>query len=140
MTDPVRGVVNKVLSVGARTWSDEIPWTPYEKKLSESRPAVVLTAGFHLKSDEPFDVDAKKGDPTFREFPSSFDAADIQVTHTHYSHQRLNQDLNVVLPIDRLRELVDAGVLAGLAPRFFSCGFAGGLTREFVEGRLASPA
>jgi D-proline reductase (dithiol) PrdB len=133
MADSVRGPVNKILAVGARSWTEQTPWTPFETPLSKARIAVVTTGGFHLKTDKPFDVDAAKGDPSFREFPSDFATEDLTVTHMHYSHKRLEKDLNAALPIDRLRELVEAGVIGGITERIFSTGFAGGITGGFID-------
>ena len=33
---------------------DDTPWTPWTKKLSESKVAMVSTAGLHLRGDQPF--------------------------------------------------------------------------------------
>ena len=47
-----------------------IPWTPVTKPLSQSVVALVTTAGVHLKSQEPFDMEDPDGDPSFRAIPS----------------------------------------------------------------------
>lgn len=133
LVDPVRGLVNRLAAAPTRRRTDETPWAPFNKELAATRLAVVSTAGLYLEGQEPFDVDSARGDPTFRALPSDFDAAQIRIAHTHYPHTRAEQDLNVLLPIDRLRELVAAGALGGLAPNFYSFGFGGGLTRPYVE-------
>ena len=53
---------------------DETPWTPLTKPLSECKVALVSSAGIHLKTDETFDYDRERrqptwGDPTHREIP-----------------------------------------------------------------------
>ncbi len=132
------GLVNKVLAARqTRRLDAQSPWTPFRKPLAESVVGVVTTAGLHLNGDQPFDVDAQGGDPSFREIPSGFDAADLRVAHTHYPHRYFEQDHGVILPIDRLRELETGGVLR-LARRFFSFGFAGGLTRELIDPEQGS--
>ncbi len=132
------GLMNKVVAASlTRKLEGQSPWTPLRKPLGECVVGVVTTAGLHLKGDEPFDVDAEAGDPTFREIPSGFDAADLRVAHTHYPHRYFEQDHGVILPIDRLREL-EAGGVFRLARRFFSFGFAGGLTRELVDPEQGS--
>ena len=40
---------------------DDSPWTPMNKPLSESRVALVTSAGLHLRSDAPFVTDHKGG-------------------------------------------------------------------------------
>jgi D-proline reductase (dithiol) PrdB len=110
----------------------EIPWTPLAVPLDQARVSMVSTAGLHLEGDTPFDIDAKEGDVSFREIPSEVDGAYLRVSHTHYPHRYLNQDRNVVLPVDRLRELADGGVLR-LARRLFSFGYSGTLTRQLID-------
>jgi D-proline reductase (dithiol) PrdB len=110
----------------------EVPWTEPVKPLAESRVAVVATAGFHLKDQEPFDVDAQNGDVSFRVIPSDVDPKDLVVTHAHYTHRYVDRDANCVLPVDRLRELAAAGALS-LSPRWFSYGFAGTQTRGLID-------
>ena len=126
-------MVNTVASWPTRASDGEVPWTPFAKKLSESKMAVVTTAGLHMDGQEPFDVLAGKGDPSFRAFSSDFDKADLRIAHAHYSHARAEKDINVILPIDAMRQLVEQGVLGGLAPNFYSFGFGGGITKEYIE-------
>ena len=45
------------------------PWTPLSKDPKECRIALVTTAGVHLRSQTPFDMEDKEGDPTFRVIP-----------------------------------------------------------------------
>lgn len=110
----------------------EIPWTPVEKPLAESVVTLITTAGFHLEGDQPFDVDSREGDPSFRVIPAEVELAELRVAHTHYSHRYVKEDPNVLFPLERLRELEAEGVLR-LAPRTFSFGFGGRLTRPFIE-------
>lgn len=110
----------------------DIPWTPFSRRLAECRVALVSTAGFHLATDRPFDIDAKQGDPSFRVIPMEADPATLAISHVHYPHRYAEQDPNVLLPLDRLRELGDEGVFK-LAPRCYSFGFAGTLTGALVD-------
>ncbi len=130
--DASRYVMNKLTALPTKTRDGDIPWTPFTKTLADSKIAVVNTAGLYLDGQEPFDIDAAKGDATFRTMPSDFDKSLVRIAHAHFPHGRAKQDLNVILPIDRLRELVDMGVLGGFAPNFYSFGFGGGMTREYV--------
>ena len=97
-----------------------IPWAPLGKPLRESCIAMVTTAGVHLKSQPPFDMEDPNGDPSFRAFPSDVHAADLTITHKYYDHSAADRDINVVLPIDRLRELRDEGIIGGIAPTLYS--------------------
>jgi len=120
-------VVNAVMGRTTTPRLEQIPWAPFQGKLADCRVALVSTAGFHLDHDTPFDVDAAAGDPTFREIPVDVDPAELVISHTHYPHRYARQDPNVLMPLERLRELRDEGVFQ-LTPRCFSFGFAGTLT------------
>jgi D-proline reductase (dithiol) PrdB len=93
-----------------------IPYTPFDRDLSDTTIALVSTAGVHLKSQEPYNTD---GDGSYRVIPSDTNVADLMVTHTHYDHTAADQDINVVFPIERLRELVADGTIKGLNTEFF---------------------
>lgn len=93
-----------------------IPYTPFARDLSDTTIALVSTAGVHLKTQEPYNTD---GDGSYRVIPSDTNVADLMVTHTHYDHTAADQDINVVFPIERLRELVADGTIKGLHTEFF---------------------
>lgn len=107
-----------------------IPWAHPGKPLRESRVALVSTAGVYLNNQfqEPFDVAHPHGDPSFRELPAHhLDLADLAIAHAHYDHRHAEADMNVVFPLDRLRELQRMGVFGELAP--FAYSFMGHVTR-----------
>lgn len=97
-----------------------IPYTPRTRELAQAKFALVSTAGVHLRTQEPYNL---AGDNTWREIPGDVAAADLMVTHEHYDHRHADRDINCVFPIDRLRELANAGVIAGVAKRHL--GFMG---------------
>lgn len=94
------------------------PFTRFGKPLEEARLAVVTTAGFHLRDDQPFTTD----DPSFRQLPRSAGESELLQSHTSIGFDRRARmkDINVVFPIDRLRELVEWGKIGNLAPYFYS--------------------
>ncbi len=100
--------------------SEDIPWTPLRKPLRESCIAMVTTAGVHLQSQPAFNMEDPDGDPTFRSFPADVDKADLTITHKYYDHSAADRDINVVLPINRLQELRDEGVIGVIAPTLYS--------------------
>lgn len=97
---------------------DSTPVAERSAALSESRVAVVTSAGLHLRSDTPF----RREDPGCRVLPSSAQAGDIVQSHSSIGFDRsaTARDLNVVYPVDRLRELVADGAIGDLGPRFLS--------------------
>lgn len=94
------------------------PFTRPARALSASTLAVVTTAGLHLRDDTPFGG----GDPTFRVIPSDTPAGDIIQSHASIGFDRVPviRDLNVTVPLDRLRELVARGELGGVGPHCYS--------------------
>lgn len=124
--------VNRMAGMAISANNDDIPWTPFKKSLAESSLALVSTAGFYLEGDEPFDVDSARGDAGFRTIPSDVDKSRLRIAHTHYSHARVKKDINVLFPLERFSELVEAKVIGRLAPSFYSFGFGGDLVKEFV--------
>jgi D-proline reductase (dithiol) PrdB len=101
----------------------EIPWTPVRKPVAHSRIGLVTTAGVHLKSQEPFDMDDPDGDPTFRVIPVDAPRTDLTITHKYYDHSPADRDINVVLPLDRMREFVAEKRIGEVAPLVY--GFMG---------------
>ncbi len=102
------------------TTSTDVPWTPMSKPLSDCRISLVTTGGLHLKTDQPFDMDDPQGDPTFRVIPANARQADLAITHNYYDHADADRDFNLLLPLDRVRELALAGHLAGVTPSHYS--------------------
>lgn len=94
----------------------EIPWTPLKKPLRETVWTVVTTGGLHLASDTPFDMGDPAGDPTWRALPTDAPPEALAITHDYYDHADARRDLNLVFPVERLREMAGRGVIAGLSP------------------------
>lgn len=90
------------------------PWTPFPGPLHATRLGVVTTAGVHLADDVPFDMADSEGDPSWRRLPTNAPVEALQITHDSYDTRDARRDINVVYPIARLQEIVDAGRLGGL--------------------------
>jgi D-proline reductase (dithiol) PrdB len=97
-----------------------IPYTPRSHTAQESVFALITTAGVHLREQEPFDLD---GDNSWRVLPGDMPTDQLMVTHEHYDHRDADTDVNVVFPIDRLRELAHEGVIKGVSDKHL--GFMG---------------
>jgi D-proline reductase (dithiol) PrdB len=102
-----------------------VDWRPgavLRKPLSEASIAVVSTAAFHLPGQAPFDRSVRGGDWSFREIPADADLHALRIAHKSdaFDHSGIENDANLAMPLDRLREIQAEGRIGGLAPRHFS--------------------
>ena len=99
--------------------------------LAERRVAIVTTAGLHLGSEASFEL----RDTGYRVLPGNAPSDQIMMTHTSVNFDRsgFQQDLNTVFPIDRLRELTDAGDVGSVADFHYSLMGAGWEPHEIEE-------
>lgn len=109
----------------------ETPWSPFSKELKNARIALVTTAGVHLRSQPPFDMEDEEGDPSYREIPVSTPKNELKITHDYYDHEDADQDINLVFPIERLREFQSEGVIGESPARYFS--FMGHILGRHIE-------
>jgi D-proline reductase (dithiol) PrdB len=109
-----------------------IPWTPLARPVAESTVVLVTTSGVHLKSDRPFRM---SGDPTFRVIPRSARREDLTITHPAYVKTDALRDINLVFPIERLRELEAERAIGRLAPEHFGLGLMGSARQLMAQAR-----
>ena len=85
-------------------------WGP---KLSERRVAIVSSAALIHRGDKPFPF----GSGEYRAVPGTWENADILISHVSINFDRagFQRDINVVFPIDRLRDLAAEGVIGSVA-------------------------
>ena len=96
---------------------DTTPWAE-GPPLAKRRVALISTAGLHRRDDPPF----APGATDYRIIPDAVDLAELVMSHvsTNFDRTGFYQDINVVLPIERLHELVSEGVIGQVAERHFS--------------------
>jgi hypothetical protein len=109
----------------ARQKPEVIPFTPMSKPLAACTVALVSTAGIARNDDVPFDQDGERrdpwwGDPSFRAIPLGTAERDVRLYHMHIDPRFGESDLDVVLPMRRLAELAEAGIVGRAAPRHYS--------------------
>jgi D-proline reductase (dithiol) PrdB len=92
----------------------EVPWAEPRVPLRKAVIALVTTGGVHLTSQTPFDMSDLGGDPSFRELPVDAPVEALCITHDYYDHRDAANDLNLVYPVQRLKELQNAGAIGGL--------------------------
>ena len=95
---------------------DSTPWAD-GPPLGERRLAIVSTAGLMQRGDRPFSF----GAADYRVIDAESDA-DLLMTHisTNYDRSGFLQDVNVVFPLDRLRELAERGEIGSVARYHYS--------------------
>ena len=86
--------------------------------LTRRRVAIISTAGLHERGDRPF----RPGDGSYRVIPAETKASELVMSHISVNFDRtgFQQDLNVVFPIDRLRELVAESAVGSMAAIHYS--------------------
>ena len=123
----------------------DIPWTPMAAPLNRSVLALVTSAGISLKSDPPFDMERERreplwGDRSFRMIPRKTTARGIDVNHLHINTGYILEDINVMLPLARMAEFEQEGVIGRLADTSYSFYGFQWQNDEFIEQAIAPMA
>ncbi len=111
------------------------PWTPFKGSLAEARVALLTTGGIYVGSmQEPF----VENDPSFRRIPSSTPESDLAIFHRHYDNSHALKDINVVYPIDRLRDMEAEGTIGSVAENHV--GFMGSIHGKNIRRLIEQTA
>ncbi|HEX8558638.1 MAG TPA: glycine/sarcosine/betaine reductase selenoprotein B family protein [Pyrinomonadaceae bacterium] len=111
------------------------PFRPARRALPMLNLALVTSAGAYLDGTEPFDAKTFGGDASFREIPVEVGPEDLQWTARGYDPAAVREDLNALVPIDRLKEFEGNGIIGQLNPVFWSlCGFIPNAARFAATG------
>ena len=112
-------------------------WTAPTKPVNQMRFALITTAGLHYRDDPSFEfVDA-----TFRPIDGQEDPDNLVMSHSSVNFDKtgFTEDVNIVFPLERFRELMEDGTIASLADVHYS--FMGaGLPPRAYEGSAAQVA
>jgi len=120
------GVTRRVMKLWASLGApQEIPWTPLAKPLRRCAVSLLSSAGVALKTDQPFDQGIERrdpwfSDPSYRVLPRTVTAGGVRVYHLHVNPSFAEQDLNCVMPIERLNELEALGEVGRSALSHYS--------------------
>ena len=95
-------------------------YTPFVTVVTpaQARVAIISTAGLHRRSDRPFGL----GEAGYRVIPKEVDPADLVMSHvsTNFDRTGFQLDINMVLPLNRLEELADHGIIDSVAELHYS--------------------
>ena len=110
---------------------DPVPWTPLQKPLKDCRLALISSAAVVTADQDPFDNFLRLGDTGIREIPWDVDVKTLRETHRSkaFDHTGIRRDPNLAFPVDRLREMADAGFVGSLNHRYIS-----------IMGSITAPA
>ena len=97
--------------------------------LSDRRIAIVTTAGLHRREDKHFTPGAGE----YRIIPTNTDMDDLIMSHvsTNFDRTSFYQDVNIVLPVGRLKELSTQGLIS--KPSAFHYSFMGATPPTALE-------
>ena len=127
MSDLPEGEVEFLTETECPTF-DHQPWVSGPAR-AERRVALVSSAGLNIRGDRPFLL----GSAGFRVIPDDVDPGDVLMSHVSVSYDRTGyqQDLNVILPLDRLHEMAGDGTIGSAASAHYS--FMGATEPEKME-------
>ncbi len=106
-------------SLQLRRWRrslQTIPWTPLQRPIAE----------------------ATQNDASFRRIPRAATAADLCITHDKYDRRDATEDINLVFPLQRLRELETEGIIGRVAELHYGFGYVRNLDDLLAPAREVS--
>ena len=97
-------------------WVENIhaPFTPVRRALPMLNLALISSAGAYIDGMNPFDTSSKDGDLNYLEIPVEVEATDLRYSAKGYDAKAVREDRNSQIPINRLTEYQDNGVIGGL--------------------------
>lgn len=136
---------------------DQVPFARLRKPLRACRLALVTTGGVHQRDQPPYDMADPRGDASYRVIPADTPRERLTITHDYYDHTDAERDLNILLPLERFRELAQAGHIGALGTCYSFMGHiepphvatllqqtapqvAGRLKQERIDAVLLTPA
>lgn len=90
------------------------PFTGARRALPMLNLALISSAGAYIDGTEPFDLEARDGDVSFKEIPVEIEAEDLLYAAKGYDTKAVLEDMNSQIPIDRLREYEENAVIGRL--------------------------
>jgi len=99
--------------------------------LNQRRVAIITTAGLHVRDDRPFDP----GAADYRVIPGETPPSELVMSHTSVNFDRsgFQEDVNVVFPLARLRELEKDGIIGSISD--FHYAFMGAAPIRALESK-----
>jgi hypothetical protein len=116
------------------------PFTPARRALPMLNLALISSAGAYIDGTPGFDTQALSGDLTFKEIPIEVEASDLKFAARGYDPSAVLADVNSQVPVERLLEFQNNGIIGQLNSVFWSfSGFIPDAARfadEFCPGMV----
>lgn len=94
--------------------NERSPFTQLQRALPMLNLGLIASAGAYINGTEPFDLASRDGDLNYREIPIEVEAEDFRYAAKGYDPRAVTEDRNAQIPVDRLREYADNGVVGAL--------------------------
>lgn len=91
-----------------------VPFTAMRRALPMLNLALISSAGAYIDGTEAFDTTARDGDASFREIPIEVEAEDLLYAGRGYDMTAVRADRNAQIPVERLYEYQENGVIGQL--------------------------
>ncbi|MGE3467326.1 MAG: glycine/sarcosine/betaine reductase selenoprotein B family protein [Pyrinomonadaceae bacterium] len=103
-------------SLSGYPWVENVraPLTPVRRALPMLNLALISSAGGYINGTDPFELDSKDGDLSYREIPIEVEAGDMIYAAKGYDPAAVIEDRNVQVPVDRLLEYEANAVIGSL--------------------------
>ncbi len=93
-------------------------WAEFGKRLSRARVALLTSAGLYVRSQQPFDIERERREPTWgdashRLIPQATEPSELAMSHLHVRNDEVLADPNIALPLAPLADLVESGFVGG---------------------------
>jgi D-proline reductase (dithiol) PrdB len=90
------------------------PFTPVRRSLPMLNLALISSAGAYIDGTEPFDLEARDGDLSYKEIPLEVAAEDLRYAAKGYDPAAVMEDMNAQIPVGRLLEYEENAVIGRL--------------------------
>lgn len=96
-------------------WVENVhsPFTPVRRALPMLNLALISSAGAYINGMDPFDLESRDGDMSFKELPVEVGSEDLRYAAKGYDPAAVMEDRNSQIPIDRLTEYQENAVIGG---------------------------
>jgi D-proline reductase (dithiol) PrdB len=90
------------------------PFTAARRALPMLNLALISSAGAFIDGTEPFDIESRNGDVSYKEIPIEVEGEDLKYAARGYDPTAVLEDMNAQIPVERLLEYEENAVIGRL--------------------------